>query len=117
MYKHDTTEECIHKLQVVQNTVLETATGCNKTHTFTICMTKHTYFPYTRRSLAQHRTNKVISLSLSFIVIVIARVMGVGKQQHQQRFQRERGAGLFNGRNREFKSDLFRMVQFKLDSC
>ena len=46
-----------NKLQVMQNVVLWTATGC--THTYKSCMIRHLYFPYTRtcRSMPHNREN------------------------------------------------------------
>ena len=45
----------INKLQVMQNAALRTATGC----TYYICMTKHSYFPYTSAyTSTRHNTNK-----------------------------------------------------------
>ena len=47
----------INKLQVMQNAALKTATGC--THTYNICMTKHSYFRYTSSySYTRHNTNR-----------------------------------------------------------
>ena len=47
----------INKLQVMQNVALRTATGW--THTYNICMTKHTHFPYTSTySSMPHNTNR-----------------------------------------------------------
>ena len=49
----------INKLQVMQNATLRTATGCNNTQTYNICMSKQSYFPYTNTySSMRHNTNK-----------------------------------------------------------
>ena len=49
----------INKLQVLQNAALRTATGTHKTLTHNICMTNHSYFPYTRTySSTRHNTNR-----------------------------------------------------------
>ena len=49
----------INKLQVMQNAALRTATGCTQDTNITICMTKHSYFPYTSTySSTRHKTNK-----------------------------------------------------------
>ena len=48
---------CINKLQIMQNAVLITATGC--TQDTNICMTKHSCFPYTSTySSTRHNTNR-----------------------------------------------------------
>ena len=47
----------INKLQVMQNAALGTSTG--STQTYNICMTKHSYFPYTSTySSTHHNTNR-----------------------------------------------------------
>ena len=49
----------INKLQVMQNAALRTVTGCpHKTHTYNICMTKHSYFPYTITYSSTHHNTK-----------------------------------------------------------
>ena len=47
----------INELQVMQN--WEPPQDAHKTQTYNICMTKHSYFPYTRTySSTRHNTNK-----------------------------------------------------------
>ena len=46
----------INKLQIMQNTALRIAIGCRQdTHTYHICLTKHSHFPY---SSTPHNTNR-----------------------------------------------------------
>ena len=49
----------INKLQVMQNARLTTAQDAHKTQTYNICMTKHSYFPYTSTYIStRHNTNR-----------------------------------------------------------
>ena len=49
----------INKLQFMHNAALELPQDAHKTQTYNICMTKHSYFPYTSTySSTRHNTNK-----------------------------------------------------------
>ena len=48
-----TSTTSITRLKVTQNEALRTATGC--TQTYNICMTKHSYFPYTSTYTSQNK--------------------------------------------------------------
>ena len=48
----------------MQDSSLVTVTGCNKTQSYNICMTKHSYFPYTRTySSPRHNTKYTTSIT------------------------------------------------------